>query len=220
MGLGTTTIQQVLNKVALDLMESNSTFPSGLWTRSEVIGYINYAVENFINNTGVIVSDNTIHSEVGVSVYTRPSDTGDVDRISFEGKRCRRVSNFDLMTMNPNWRSSTGTPRYYHEDGVDIDEFELDKKPTRIADIRVFGDYLHTNLDSSDISDLSVVIGIPDAWVPAIQWEVLSFCYSKDGESQDLPRSIWAHNKYLYFVSLCQRMITGESDSAIPQIQE
>jgi hypothetical protein len=214
---GTTTVLQVLTKVSLDLMESDYTLPSGLWTPGEVIEYINYAVENFINNTGVIVSDDTIPSVVGTAVYTRPAGTGDVDRISFDGRRCRRISNFDLASMNSKWRDASGSPHYYHEDGVDIDEFEFDKKPTKIANIRIFGDRLHTKLDSYN---LSAVINIPDSWIPAIQWEVLSYCYSKDGESQDLPRAAWAHNKYLYFISLCQRMIAGESDSAIPQIRE
>lgn len=217
MVIGTITIQQVLDKIALDLMESSSSFPSGLWTIGEVIDYINYAVEYFINNSGVIIADNTIPSQVGVGTYTRPSDTGDVDRISFDGRRLRRISNFDLMTINPKWRDASGNPRYYHEDGVDITEFELDKKPTRVANIRIFGDYLHSKFDATNLSS---TIGIPDCWEPFIRWEVLSFCYSKDGESQDLSRAAWAHNKFLYGLSLCQRMIAGQADSAIPQIGE
>jgi hypothetical protein len=214
---GTTTVQQILNKVAIDLMESDSTFPSGLWSVGEIIDYINYATEYFLNNTGVVVTDGTISSVIGTGIYTKPDDIGDIDRISYDGKRLRRVSNFDLMTINYKWRDVSGLPKYYHEDGVDLYEFEFDKKPTRVADIRIFGDYIHPKFVESDIAS---IVQIPDCWIPAIEWEVLSFCLQKDGESQDLRRATWAHNKFLYFISLCQRMITGQADTAITQIGE
>jgi hypothetical protein len=213
---GTITVQQFLNKVAYDLMEDNYTFPSGLWTTAEVVGYMDYAVGCFINDTGVEVSDNTISSSIGVRSYDRPSDAGDIDRISFNGKRLRRVSSFDLMAKNPNWRAESGTPRFYREDGISITSFELDKKPTKVADIRIFADYLHTDTDPNSLSG---TLPLADCWEPTIRWEVLSFCLQKDGESQDLPRAAWAHNKYLYGVSLAQRIMAGEPDKPIPQIE-
>lgn len=207
-------VSEFLTKIAYDLQETDNTFSSGLWTPSEVIDYLNYAQGCFINDTGVVVSDNTILSVIGDRDYTRPTNAGDIDRIAFNGKRVRRVSSFDLMSKDPAWRSRSGIPQFYHEDGLTITSFEFDKMPTKVGNIRIFADMLH-----ADITSTSEALVVPDCWEPYIRWEVISFCLQKDGESQDLDRADWAHKKYLFGVKLAQRIVSGESDSPIPEIE-
>ena len=207
------TVDQMLSKIALDLQETDNSFSSGLWTRSEMYGYINYAIYSFLNDTGIIISDNTITASIGVRSYTRPDNSADIDRIGFDGKRVRRISLFDLASKNPSWRSTNGIPQFYYEDAAEITEFDFDKLPTKAGTIRIFADLLPVEVD-----DLADVIEIPDCWEPYIRWEVISFALQKDGESQDLPRADWAHNKYLFGVSLAQRIVAGMPDDPIPQI--
>jgi hypothetical protein len=203
----TITVQQMLSKIAFDLQETDYTFSTGLWTVDEVYGYLNHAIRQFINDTGVVEVDNTILTQVGIRNYDRPDDAGDIDRIAFDGKRVRRVSLFDLMSKNPSWRASSGVPQYYHEDGLSVIAFELDKLPTKVGNLRIFSDLIHT-----DLANLTDVFPLPDCWEQYVRWEALSYALQKDGEVQDLPRADWAHKKYLYGISLCQRMIAGIAD--------
>jgi hypothetical protein len=201
------TAQQILDKMAFDLQETSRSFGTGLWTQGEIFGYINYAISQFINDTGVVMSDNTITASIGTRNYDKPSDAGDIDRISFDGKRVRRVSLFDLTSRDPGWRSRSGTPQYYHEDGLGIISFEFNKNPTKAGSIRIFADLLHL-----DVSSLSDTIDIPDCWEPYIRWEALAYALQKDGEAQDLDRAAWAHKKYLFGVGLAQRLSSGVID--------
>jgi hypothetical protein len=213
----TITISQMLSKISLDLQEGSNTgsgdFNFGLWTAAEIMGYINYALGCFLNDTGVVITDNTITASIGTSLYTRPTNAADIDRISFNGKRLRRVSSFDLASRDYKWRSRSGIPQFYHEDGIQISSFELDKMPTSPGAIRIFADLL-----PSEVTNTTDVFPMPDCWEPYIRWETISFCLQKDGEAQDLPRAEWAHNKYLFGVSLAQRIVAGQSDQPIMQI--
>jgi hypothetical protein len=194
----TITVQEITNKMALDLQEA-PYFNNGLWTLYEIFGYINYALRQFVNDTGIVMVDESITSIVGVREYEKPPNAGDIDRIGYDGKRVRRVSLFDLMS---------GVPKFYHEDGTSsVTSYELDKSPTKSGAIRVFADLLHP-----EVSTGSDTLSIPDCWEPYIRWEALSYALQKDGESQDLSRADWAHKKYVFGVSLAQRMVAGISD--------
>ena len=202
----TITIGDMLDKIAVDLQEDDRTFPSGLWTASEIIGYINYACGYFLNDTGIIVVDNSISTTAGTRLYDRPVNGSDILRISFDGKRLVRVSLFDLTAINYKWRETSGIPKKYHEDGLSIDQFELDKVPTRTGTIRVFSDYLSPQL-SSELD----IFPMQDCWEQYIRWEAISFSLQKDGETQDLERADWAHKKYLFGVNLAKRITQGNN---------
>lgn len=198
------TVGDLLTKVAYDLQEADNTFPSGLWTRAEMYNYINWAIGDFLNDTGIMMIDGTVVVVIGNRDYSRPATAGDIDRVSYNGKRLRRISAFDLASKDPAWRNKSGDPQFYHEDGISISSIQLDKLPTRAGTLRIFADLLHT-----DITDVGDALVLPDTWEPYIRWEVLSFALQKDGESQDLKRADWAHKKYQFGVSLAQRIVYG-----------
>jgi hypothetical protein len=201
------TVQEITDKVALDLQE-NSSFSTGLWTLSEIYGYINYALRQFLNDTSVVIIDESTTSVIGQKEYEKPATAGDIDRIGYNGKRVRRVSLFDLMSIDPSWRSQSGVPKFYHEDGTSsVTSYELDRSPTKAGTLRVFADLLHY-----EVTQPSDTLDIPDCWEPYIRWEVLSYALQKDGEAQDLARADWAHKKYIFGVSLAQKMVAGMSD--------
>lgn len=195
------------DKMALDLQE-DSSFSTGLWTLEEIYGYINYALRQFLNDTSIVMIDESTPIVIGQKEYEKPTTAGDVDRVGLDGRRIRRVSLFDLMSINPSWRAQSGTPKFYHEDGTStVTSYELDKSPSRAGTLRVFADLLHY-----EVTEPEDELDIPDCWEPYIRWEALSYAFQKDGETQDLPRADWAHKKYLFGVSLAQRMVAGMPD--------
>jgi hypothetical protein len=141
----TNSIDNFLTAIARDLHEEDNTFPSGLWTVDEMIGYIEHAERDFYRQTGIVKVDATVAVISGVQlIFTKPSNMMDIDRISFNKKRLRRVTSWDLQREDPKWRANpNGKARYYHEDHLtSVLQFEFDRVPLQGGSYRIIGDLL------------------------------------------------------------------------------
>jgi hypothetical protein len=209
-----TTVAQLLARVARDLHESDPTFPSGdnqLWSLLEMLQYVNYAESDFLRRTGIIKADVSIPVTAGgPRVFTKPTASAilDIERMSFAGKRIRRVTNWDLEREDALWRTRIGRPRQYHEDHLPVHQFEIDRIPDRDGALRIFADRLPDDLIST-----TDYLNVPDTWVPAIQWCVLAQSLSRDGDGQDVARGQYAWQRYQFWVALAKRLMTGASVS-------
>jgi hypothetical protein len=139
------TVEDFLTRVAYDLHEEDNTFPSGLWTQAEVIQYIEHAERDFYRQTGIIKVDVTVPVGAGTQIlFTKPSNMMDIERISFNKKRLRRVTTWDLQREDPRWRvNPNGKTKYYHEDHLpSVLQFEFDRVPATGGSYRIIGDLL------------------------------------------------------------------------------
>jgi hypothetical protein len=204
------TVAAFLSRIAKDLHEDPATFPPGdnnLWTLDELVGYISYAERDFLRRTGVEAVDVTIPVAAGnVLVFSKPNNMMDIDRVSFNYKRLRRVTSWDLEREDPTWRTHPNhSAQQYHEDHLPINSFELDNRQLAGGNLRVFGGILPP-LHTTNTAEL---IAVKDCWEQYIRWEVLSLALGKDGDNQDVARSAYAHQRYLLGCSLAKRMVLG-----------
>jgi hypothetical protein len=204
------TVATFLSRIAKDLHEDPTTFPPGdnnLWTLDEMVNYISYAERDFLRRTGVEAVDASVVVAAGnVLVFTKPSNMMDIERISFNYKRLRRVTSWDLEREDPTWRTHPNHPaQQYHEDHLPINSFELDNRQASGGTLRIFGGTLPA-LHTTDTTEL---IAVKDCWEQYIRWEVLSLALSKDGDNQDVVRASYAHQRYLLGCSLAKRMVLG-----------
>lgn len=211
-----TTLTDLLTRVARDLHESSITFPSGLWTQTEMIQYINYAERDFLRRTGILKVDTTVPVAPGNAIiFSKPTGVMDIERISFNGKRLRRVTTWDLEREDPAWRSHpNGSPGQYHEDHLPVNQFELDNVPAAGGSYRLFCDLLPTEHTGVNLLEN---IAVNDCWEPYIRWEVISLALIKDGDGQDVQRSNYAHQRYLLGVALAKRFVMGTALVQFPQ---
>jgi hypothetical protein len=215
----TITVLQFLSRIALDLQEDPSVFPPGknnLWSLDEMLDYIDYAERDFLSRTGISKSDIKIVVPPGSSIlFSKPAGAMDIERISFDGDRVRRVTAWDLERENRSWRASIiGKPQYYHEDHLPLFGFEFNKIPALGGKLRIFCD----TLPNEHTTNLSEPIAVQDIWEPYIRWEVLSLALGKDGDNQDVSRSDYAHQRYLLGVSLAKRFVLGTSIINFPGV--
>jgi hypothetical protein len=204
------TVATLLSRIARDLHEDPATFPPGdnnLWTLEEMVGYISYAERDFLRRTGIQTVDTTVAIPPGYTLaFNKPSNIMDIERISIDYKRLRRVTSWDLEREDPTWRMHPNDrAQSYHEDHLPINSFELDNRPAAGGNLRIFGGYLpplHT-------TDLTEFIAVKDCWEQYIRWEVLALALAKDGDNQDVSRSSYAHQRYLLGASLARRMVIG-----------
>ena len=210
-----TSLTTFFARVARDLHESDSTFDtSEFWTPEEMVGYLNYAEGDFLHGTGIIKGDTEVLLLPGYPILVdRPANTMDIVRISFNGRYLRRQTSWDFQKEDPEWRAkTTGNPSYWHEDHVPNSQFELNKIHTIGGTLRVFYDYRY-----DEYSDMTGNLNLMDIWEPYLRWKVLSLALGKDGDSQDLPRSIYADQRYRFGVFLAKRLMNGNPDISIPE---
>lgn len=204
----TVSILDFLTRIARDLNETNNDFiiPTSSWSRTEMLGYLNYAESNFLQDTGIWQTDVSIVAAAGASIlFDRPVNTMDINRMGFNGRHLHRqaVVNFELEDRN--WRlHAVGMPDYYHEDLLPNSKFELNKIPAAGGTIRIFADYL-----PDPYATVYEDINLKDCWEQYLRWKVLSLALAKDCEDQDLGRSNYANQRYTVGVMLARRLIKG-----------
>lgn len=208
------TVGQLLSKIAKDLHEKDNTFGLGMeapyWSPNEMIGYVNYTERDFLRRTNISISDLSVAMPAGNTIlFTKPAGAMDIERISFNGKRIRRQTTWDLQRENPNWRNNTpGKPRYWHEDRLPVNNIELDRRPEAGGVLRYFCTVLPTE-HASYPNGYTENIAFNDAWEPYIRWNVLSLALGKDGDNQDVAKSLYCQQRYLLGVALAVRLIQG-----------
>jgi len=181
-----TTVSEHLTRIARDLHEKDNTFPSGDFSQTEMIEYLNNAEKEFLLKTGILKTDSTIAVDAGTTIlFDRPDNTMDIIRISVDGRPIQRQRLLDLELEDRNWRNSpNGRTHYWHEDGISNSQFEIDKRPAAACTIRVIADYIY-----DEYSGVSGNIHLADWWEPYLRWKVISLALSKDGDNQDIQRS-------------------------------
>lgn len=199
-----TNITEVLTRIARDLAETSNEFLSLSWSRTEMLGYLNYAERDFLQLSGIWKEDISIIAAAGASIlFDRPDNTMDIDRMGFDGKHLHRQTSLNFELEDRNWRThSTGKPDYYHEDNLPNSKFELNKIPAAGGTIRIFADYL-----PDPYLIVSEDLHLRDCWEPYLRWKVLSLALAKDCEDQDLGRSKYAQQRYMVGVMLARRLI-------------
>jgi hypothetical protein len=204
-----------MTRVALDLHETDNTFASGNWTPEEMLGYLNYAEQEFLQRTGILKSDTLVTLAPGATILVdRPANTMDIERVSFNGKYLRRQTSWDLEKEDSSWRAhTTGNPSYWHEDHILNSKFELNKIPAAGGVLRIFADSYPAPYVSST-EDLN----LKDTWEIYLRWKVLSLALMKDGDAQDIGRSQYADQRFSFGIYLARRMMLGFAKNIVPEM--
>jgi hypothetical protein len=216
-----TTVGNTLTRVARDLHQKDNTFKLGAeapyWNPDEMIGYVNYVEKDWFRQTGIKIFDISQAMPAGNTIgFTKPVGAMDIERLSFNKKRMRRQSTWDLTRQNPNWRNSApGQPKYWHEDHLGVNNFEVNRRPVAGGAFRFFVTMVptvHAAYPAGYAENLNVI----DAWEPYIRWDVLALALGKDGDYQDVKRSGYCHQRYMLGVSLAKRLVQGSALPANP----
>lgn len=197
-------VSTIMARLAYDLHEGDSTFATGNFGQASVFAAINQIQLDFINRTGILKLYSTVPSVVGTSIYTRASTIGEIDRISYDGKKLERATTFDLDHQDRDWRTKSGTPRFWHEDLLEVNQYQFDRIPTAIKSIRIISDTLPTAVTAT--SDSLTILPVFDGY---LQWGVLSLLLSQDGDNQDIVRAKYAKQRYERGIAIAKQLVDG-----------
>jgi len=93
------------------------------FTETNVQDAIQVAQEKFVKDTKCLKDVQTTTVVAGTYEYALPTDILDISRVSHNGLKLERVSEYDMdVTRDTNWADDTGTPTSYY---VDLDPNNL-----------------------------------------------------------------------------------------------
>lgn len=112
-----------------DMVQEDAAFSSGLWSASELIGYINDIQKEFVLKSQILKDIDMVNAVAAQRIYDDPDDSMQIDRIAFGNIPLYRSSRTVLDKDDPDWRGKAGRPRQYHQDQLSTKKFESDRAP-------------------------------------------------------------------------------------------
>ena len=209
----TMTDQEVLNELQYALQEtpdSGATFLSGMWTVAEVIDYLNQRQRQFLKETAILYKRDTLitiptevrHDLPSGFITMQHASWHDADDNYYE---LRRGDFWETDHGNPDWETvAADRPKLYLEG--EMPTLILGTSPmTNSAGVI---EILYVGL-STLLSNTGAEFEVPDEFVPAIMWGVISDMLSKEGRARDLLRAGVAEARYIEGREAAKIMVEG-----------
>ncbi len=117
------TVQDVYNTVSCALMENSDdgTAPGlslGIVTLADFLALFSVVVEDFSSRLGLVWTIFSTQLNAGISSYDVPENLNEVEQVYVGGQTIDFATIFTLDQWEYNWRGKTGTPEYWHLDGL------------------------------------------------------------------------------------------------------
>lgn len=209
------TDQTLLTQLQYALLEppdGGQSWPSGLWTRDEVVNlltqrqsrlqkeaqlHVALASPNLtvvINQTRVDLPTDCIRC---VTVVWRGSD-GTVRELD-------RADSFEADHLASTWEATAATyPLVYMEFDALQNQIQIAPKPSVAGEIELL--YLPTG---GNLTGNGVSLTVPDDCAPILKYGTLQDQFAKDGRGQDLTRAAACEEVYQLGVDVVRLMIKG-----------
>lgn len=216
------TDQTILSEIQLAVVEmqvgdGGATWPSGLWTKTEVLGYLNQRQYRFLKDTGIFVSQDRIPVSAHtlrvslvdqlslplVSIQVVEASwkyTTGVDQTTIWPME--RISDLEIDLAQKSWTTSYGRPKTYMEVETPTLTLQLGPPPDLAGLIYLEYIGLTALLDGS-----GEIFTVPDELVPAIKWGALSDMLGKAGRGQNLSKAQYCESRYQEGVAIAQSLL-------------
>lgn len=185
------------------------TWPSGLWTSAEVLGYLNQRQNRALKETLLLVGLAEIPVTAGTFRPALPDDWVRTVRVIWRGtdgviRPLNRSDSFAADAAIPDWGTELNTPLVYmDEEGATL-TLQLAPAPNVNGSLDLFyvpkGDPLTLFPD---------ILNVPDEVAAGLKYGVLADMLSKDGRGRDDARAQYAEQRYGMYVEAVKMMMLG-----------
>lgn len=204
---------QSLQYQVIEPPDLGATWPSGFWTRDEILWYLNQRQQRFLKDTGILVGFARYAAQVQM-VQTLPDDWVQTVTLAFVVTATARyrtlvpVDSLEADYGRPSWTDTPGLPEAYI-DGDDVSRtIRLVPAPTMAGILEVLYVALAPTIDADgSVGDLFVT---PPEFVPYLLWGTLSDMLGKIGRAQDPARARYAEMRYEEGVAVARVLLYGE----------
>lgn len=208
--------QYVLNDLTYKLLENGKTdaaFPvllSAMFNPQELIDTLNRVQQNFLLQTGMVITRTPITAQVGKQLYDLPADSIRPRRLTWTGTdlQTRVLTQADTWELDngdlSSWQQSRGTPIAWQENQLQQQQVGIAPLPNTNGSIGL----LYVAL-AATLSGLGVSFTVPDDWTPYVMYGALADLLSSDGDSFDPARAEYCQRRYDEGVELARLILGG-----------
>jgi hypothetical protein len=231
----------VANDLIYRLLENgnaDAAYPSllsDMFTTTEIIDSMNRVQQNFLLDTGMILTRTTLTPVVGQRTYALPADSIRPRRVTwtedeqtgslgfgmggfgsdgFGGdivtapvtRTLTQVDTWELDTGASDWPSDRDVPIAWYENNLPQQTIGIAKAPLNDGTIGL----LYVQL-AATLTGAGVAFTIPDDWTPYILYGTLAELIGSDGPSFDPVRASYCTTRYQEGVELARLVLGGQS---------
>jgi hypothetical protein len=226
------TDQELLSLVQRSLVEpvdGGASWPSGLWTRDEVITGLNTRMRQYLRDTHAIVTRVPVVVPALTNPVNLPADWiatlhcvwleetggGAFDPVAFDvgafdGSEERHplspADAFESDLMLSTWESTPGTPIVY----LDGDQGTLTLRLAPVPDTDGVLELMYVSLPAA-ANGSGVTLSIPDEFLDGIRYGVLGNLLGKVGRGSDPQRAAYAEERFSMGELLTEIILGGWS---------
>jgi hypothetical protein len=177
-------IQRVTLEGAGDL---GATWPSGMWTLAEVLGYLNQRQNRFLAATGLFWTRAETAVVAGQTAQAAPANWVATVFVAFKkGGVYRELPKLDTVELDlalPTWPgASSASPKgYYETDGATLTTYVVPAPTAAVTDLERYYVALGTALTQNPAVNFSV----SDEFVPTIKYGALADMFAKIGPAHN-----------------------------------
>lgn len=201
----------LITELQYHLIEETATseFSSAIWTKQEVLNYINKRQYQFLKETGLLLSWVDLPTTPANSRQPLPQDWIATQMVSWRGadgvtKDIPRDTTLQLDNLLYGWQTNLlATPPVVYTELDTPENLEIQITPTSLAGVL---ELLYVAL-STLIDDVSDSITVPDEFLPAIKYGVLADMLGKTGKGFDETRANYCELRYQEGVNAAMAML-------------
>lgn len=180
------TILAEMQRVTLEgVGDLGATWPSGMWTLTEVLGYLNQRQDRFLAATGIMWTVNNTAVTTGQADQANPTNWIATLLVAYKTsaglyRELPRLDALELDLVLPTWPGSTSaTPRGYYEVDGNTSTLYVVPIPTDVGSAL---ERYYVALGTA-LTQAGVAFSVPDEFVATIKYGALADMFSKVGQA-------------------------------------
>lgn len=192
---------------------NGATFPSGLFTQTEMLGYLANAENEFLIKVRPVYGSATQALSIATRVYPQPASAIRIERVSSTKKAWTNTSMLTLDLDNPNWQAdhTSDDPKAWFQDEIGLDNFGI----WPLVDINGITAQLWYSVKET-VNPLTFLtpLVLPDIFTMYLKYGTLARAFSKDGEQRDDLRAKFCQKKVDFGVMLARMFLLASETLA------
>lgn len=206
----------VANDVVYKLLENgaaDAVFPfvlTDMFSPTEIIDSMNRVQQEFLLETGMIVTRTTITPQVGKAKYDLPTDSIRPRRVTWTDvsddltRTLTQVDTWELDNGANDWPSDRDIPIAWWETTLPQQQIAVSKTPTNDGTIGL----LYIAL-AATLTGLGTLLAMPDDWSPYVLYGTLAELLGSDGPSFDPVRANYCSTRFQEGIELARIVLGG-----------
>lgn len=187
---------QILQYALLEAPDGGQSWPSGLWTRDELVALLTDRQNDFLQDVLLVVGVASLPVAAGTFLVDLPSDhlrTVSAVWIGDDGtvEELQRSDTFEADHALPSWTTVRDTPRFYMDDDLPTpNQIRIGPAPPGDGDLELL--YVK---EGAALTGNGVPLTVPDDFLQVLKYAVLASALRKDGRGRDETRAVYCDDR-------------------------